>query len=57
MGRISKCLPYVVDVNELDPLSIGELWGGVQCFGEFGPSRLAKTVKIGRRVRDRHKLT
>ena len=27
MGRISKCLRYVIDVTGLDPLSLGELGG------------------------------
>ena len=36
MGRIRKCLRYVIDVTGLDPLALGELGGGVQCFGEFG---------------------
>ena len=40
------------DVNGLDPLSLGELGGGVQCFGEFGASGRARTMKIGRRVRE-----
>ena len=56
MGRISKCRRYVIDVNGLDPLSLGEL-GGVQCFGEFGASGRARTMKIRRRVRDLNKLT
>jgi len=42
----------VNDVNGLDPLSLGELGGGVQCFGEFGASGRARTMKIGRRVRE-----
>ena len=29
----------------------------VQCFGEFGASGRARTMKIGRRVRELHKLT
>ena len=31
--------------------------GGVQCFGEFGASRRARTMKIGRRIRELHELT
>ena len=54
MGRISKCRRYVIDVTGLDPLSSGELGG--QCFGNFGASGRARTMKIGRRVRDLHKL-
>ena len=57
MDRISKCRRYVIDVTVLDPLSLGELGGGVQCFGEFGASGRARTMKIGRRVRVLHKLT
>ena len=38
-------------------LSFGEIVGGVQCFGEFGASGRARTMKIGRRVRELHKLT
>ena len=41
----------------MDPLSLGELGGGVQCFGEFGASGRAKTMKIGRHVREVYKLT
>ena len=44
MGRISKCRRYVIDVTVLDPLSLGELGGGVQCFGEFGASGRARTM-------------
>ena len=57
MDRISKCRKYVIAVIVLDSLSLGELGGGVQCFGEFGASGRAKTMKIGRRVRELHKLT
>ena len=57
MGKISKCRRYMIDVTGLDPLSLGELGGGVQCFGEFGASGNARTMKIGRRVRELHKLT
>ena len=57
MDRISKCRRYVIDVTVLDSLSLGELGGGVQCFGEFGASGRARTMKIGRRVRELHKLT
>ena len=53
MGTISKCRRYVIDVTGLDPFSLGELRGGVQCFCEFG----ARTKKIGRHVRELHKLT
>ena len=52
-----KCRRYVLDITRLDPLSLGELDGGVQFFGEFGASGRARTMKIGRRVRELHKLT
>ena len=52
-----KCRRHVNYVTGLDPLSLGELGGGVQCFGEFGASGRARTMKIGRRVGDLHKLT
>jgi len=35
---------------------LGELGGGAQCFGEFGASGRARTMKIGRRVKELHKL-
>ena len=57
MDRISKGRRYVIDVTVLDSLSLGELGGGVQCFGEFGASGRARTMKIGRCVRELHKLT
>ena len=56
MGRISKCRRYVIDVTVLDLLSLGELGVGVQCFSEFGASGHARTMKIGRRVREMHNL-
>ena len=37
----------MTDVTGLDPLSLGELDGGVHCFGEFGASESARTMKIG----------
>ena len=52
-----KCCGYVIDVTRLDPLSLVELGGGVQCFDEFGASGRARTMQIGRRVRKLHKLT
>ena len=52
-----KCGRYVIDVTGLDPLYLAELGGGIQCFGEFGASGRARTMKIGRRVRELHKLT
>ena len=47
----------MTDVTGLDPLSLGELGGGVQCFGEFGASGRARTMKIGRCDRELYKLT
>ena len=35
----------------------GGVEGGVQGFGEFGASGRARTMKIGRRVMELHKLT
>ena len=52
-----KYLRYVIDVTGLDLYSLVELGGGVQRFGEFGASGRARTMKIGRRVRELHKLT
>ena len=52
-----KCHRYVTDVSRLDLLSLGELDGEVQCFGEFGASGHARTMKIGRHVRELYKLT
>ena len=57
MGRISKCLTYVIDVTGLDTPSLGKLGGMVQCFGEFGASGCDRTMKIGRYVRELHKFT
>ena len=57
MGRISKCRRYIIDVTVLDLLSLGELGGGVQCFGEFGASGRARTMKICRRVWELHEST
>ena len=50
-------MKLVIDGTVLDSLSLGELGGVVQCFGEFGASGRARTMKIGRRVRELHKLT
>ena len=52
-----KCRRYVIDVTGLDLLSLGELGGWVQCFGEFGAFGRARTMKISRRVRELYKLT
>jgi len=35
---VGKCRRYVIDITGLDPLSLGELGGEVQCFGEVGAS-------------------
>ena len=56
MGRISKFRKYVIDVTGLDLLSLEELWD-FQCFGVFGASGRARTIKIGWRVRSLQKLT
>ena len=47
----------MIDVTGLDTLFLGKLGGGVQCFGEFGASERARTIKIGRRVRELNKMT
>ena len=47
----------MIDVTGPDPLSLGELGVWVQCFGEFGASGRARTMKIGWSVRELHKLT
>ena len=52
-----KCRRYVIEVTRLNPISLGELGAGGPCFGEFGASGRARTMKIGRRVRELHKLT
>ena len=57
MGRISKCLRYLIDVTVLDLVSLGEFGGGVRCFAEFGASGRARTMKTGWCVREQHKLT
>ena len=53
MDRISKCRRYVIAVTG-SALFGGDM--GVQCFGEFGASGRARAMKIGRRIRDLHKL-
>ena len=35
----------MIDVTGLDSLSLGELGGRVQCFGEFGASGRVRTIK------------
>ena len=57
MGRISKCRRYSIDITGLDSLSLEKLGGEVQCFGKFGAFGRARTMKIGTRVRELHKLT
>ena len=47
----------MIDRIVLDSLSLGELGGGAQLFGEFGASGRVRTSKIGRRVRELHNLT
>ena len=57
MGRISKCRRYVIDVTGLDSALFGGVGGGFSALCEFGASGRARTMKIGRRVRELHKLT
>ena len=47
----------MIDITVLDFLSFVVLGGGIQCFGEFGASGRARMMKIGRLVRELHKLT
>ena len=47
----------MIDRIVLDSLSLEELGGGVQLYGEFGASERARTMKIGRRVRELNNLT
>jgi len=47
MGKISTSSRYIIDITGLDPLSLGDF----QCFGDFGASGCARTIKIGSRVR------
>ena len=47
----------MIDVTRRDSLYLGELGGGVQCFGEFSASGRSMTIEIDRRVRELHKLT
>ena len=56
MDRISICLRYVINVTVLDLLSLGELGGDVQCFGEFGAFGRARTMKFGSRIGDQTRL-
>ena len=46
----------MIDITGLDLLSLGKL-GDFQCFGELDASGHVRTMKIGRRVRELHKLT
>ena len=59
MGRISVSPRYVIEIIGMDLLSSGNLGGGgyFRCFGELGASGRRSTMKIGRLVRDLHKLT
>ena len=57
MGRISTSSRYVIDIIGMDSLCLGWLGGDFQCFGEFGASGHAGTMKIGRCVKKLHKLT
>ena len=58
MERISTSPRYLIDITGPVPVSGGFGGGGdFQHFGEFGASGCARTMKIGRRVSDRHKFT
>ena len=57
MKNAYKCRRYVIDVTGLDPLSLVELGGWGQCFGEFAASGRARTMKIGMCVNELRKLT
>ena len=46
----------MIDVTGLDPLCLGELGGGVQCYGEFGAFGRARTMKIGRGLKGEEKI-
>ena len=56
MVRISKCSRYVIDVTGPDTLSVGEL-EGTSALASLVLLGRARTMKIGRHVRDLHKLT
>ena len=56
MGGISTSSGCGIGIAGPVPLSLGEL-GDFQCFGEFGASGRVRTIKIGERFRDLHKLT
>ena len=47
----------MIDVTGPDLLYLGELRAGVQCFGAFGTSGRARTMKIGRCVMELYNLT
>ena len=54
----AQVLIYVIEHNRTGSALFGGGGGeGFKCFGEFGASGRAKTMKIGRRVRYLHKLT
>ena len=55
-GKNKHKFRCVIDILETNPLSLGG-WGDFQCFVEFGASGCAGTMKIGRHVRNLHKLT
>ena len=42
---MNKCLRYLIDVTGMDPISLGELGGGAQCFREFGASGRTKLAQ------------
>jgi len=57
LEKTYKCRRYLIGVNGLDMLSLGDLGAGVQCFGKFGAFGHSRTMTIGRQVRELHKLT
>ena len=54
MGRISTSSRHVIDITGTNSLSLGGWGGDFQCFGEFGASGRARTMKIGRRLSSFH---
>ena len=47
----------MIDITVLDLLYLDELEEWFSDFCEFGAPRRVRTMKIGRRVRELHKLT
>ena len=57
MRRIRRSPRYLIEITGPDLISLGKLGGDFQCFGKFSASERTRTMKIGRYVRDLHKLT